>query len=60
MLSAIAGDIAVVAGELLPLIAVVGFAVVMGEVSARRESERARRAERREIIAQYRKTKGEG
>lgn len=60
MLSAIAGDIAVVVGELLPLIAVVGFAVLMGEVTARRESERARRAERREIIARYRGTKKGG
>jgi hypothetical protein len=60
MLSAIAGDIAVVVGELLPLLAVVVFAGIMGEVSARRESERARRAERREIVARFRKSKGEG
>ena len=61
MLQSIVGDIATVAFELSPIIITLGITVLIGQcVAMVTASERARRAERREIIARYRKTKGEG
>jgi uncharacterized membrane protein len=61
MLQSIVGDIATVVWELSPIVFVLMITVVIGQcVAMVSASERARRAERREIIARYRKTKGEG